>query len=147
MKKVDWLYITEKYSNTRYKLGSWNRHRGLDCLSLMVLFLDEIHGDIKDKFFEDEYFFEYQGKKINKDNYYKIFKTEKNIIECLNEFVRQTFKKINKLERGCVILNSYKDDLFPFIYIGRGKIVMMNPVYGFNLVNVSQKNIKGIYKW
>lgn len=140
---MNWYEITKKYNNNiNYKNGSWDIEEGLDCLTLMLSFFQDMGKDISELL---KITFIYKGKEMNAYNYKDILGDTKERNEAFTYFLKHNFVKIDKIEKGCIIF--YKSTELVGIYLGSDKILTVFEEYGLKIIKVRPNSIKEMYKW
>lgn len=131
---MNWLNITKKFNNIKFKAGSWDPNEGLDCLSTLILFMKEIGKNVS-KYENGEEKFEYDGKLFTKYNYADIFNNEKKIFEAMKVFVNKNCIKVKRAIKGDIIIfNIYDNDMFG-IYLGQGLSLVVFEESGVKVLN------------
>lgn len=141
--KISFYKITKDLSSIPYKLGSWDKKQGLDCLSVMMLLLERM--GIKVEQLEKDYFFEFKGKKITKHNYKDLDKKSMN--ECLIEFIKESANKVKDLRKGDLAIIKSAGHIFVGIYTGQGTYLTAFEKEGCKIIKLKDFNILEIYRW
>jgi len=145
MKKINWYELTKKFNNVDYKLGSLNIEDGLDCATAMFRFLEGMGYDIS-KWNNDDWYFEFDNKKINRNNYSTELKPEQHT-QALYTIINKDFIKTDKLEKGCVCITNLVNNYCICIYLGFNNFLIVTKENGLRIIKLPKKNIKEIYKY
>jgi len=142
---MTWFETTNKFNKVPYNLGSLNYNDGLDCMTCMFRFLEDLGYDIS-KWDNDDYCFEYKGKKLNRNNYITELKTEEELRDAYLCFIRQEFKRTNELKRGYICVVEVIHQLAITVYLGFGRFLYITKTRGSEIIKLPPSNIKEIYK-
>jgi len=145
MKKPSWYELTKKFNKVDYKLGSLNvEDGGLDCMTAMFRFLEGMGYDIS-KWNNDDYYFDFNNKKINKNNYSTEIEPEQHA-HALYEFIKKEFVRTDKLEKGCICITSFINNYYVCMYLGLNNFLIITQEKGSKIIKLTSKHIKEIYK-
>lgn len=142
---INWYQLTKKYNNVPYKLGSWDREEGLDCLSLFICVLEDMGFNID--ILKKKFVLEYRGKKIDYKNYSTEIKTKPEMIFCLIEFVKKVGRKVDKMVKGDVVIFESDKETIVALYTGQGSFLTSFEVLGSRVVRPRDYKILEIYRW
>lgn len=142
--KVVWSTLTKKYCNVPYKLGSYDINQGLDCLSLIHNFSNEIGKEVDFK--NPDFKIEYKENQFNVAEGIDICKSNEELGEAAMLFIKKMFTKIERLKKGCICISEIWNMKFTSIYVGNGKHLMMFDKIGTRILPVTEEHILEIYE-
>ena len=140
---MNWYNITKKYNNIEYKNGSWDIDKGLDCFTLIMLFMEDIGRDIT-KF--KEMTFKYEGKNITSFNYHELLGDSVERNKVFKSFILDNFTKTDKLEKGNIVLYNIKGSDVVGIYMGSSLVLVAFEDVGIRNIKINTKLIVEVYK-
>lgn len=145
-KKNNWYELTKRYNNVDYKAGSWDINEGLDCLSLIILFLEDMGFDVE-KYKNGEHTFKYGDKEFNANNYAEILDNRKDATKALFSFIKSKFVKVDKTKKGDVVILSTSNDITVGIYTGQQTVLTSVEGYGCKVIKIKNFDVLGAYRW
>jgi len=145
-RKKSWYKITEKYNAIKYKQGSWDIDEGLDCISMIVLFMKDI-GKSVDDWITGSKAFEYKGNHLTATTFLDYLSDKNEITKALKSFLKYTCKKVDRMSKGDIVFFNYRKDILFGIYLGGGLVMCSFETYGIKKIKLRNFDIMEIYRW
>jgi len=143
---MSWYEITEKYNAIKYKQGSWDIDEGLDCISMIVLFMKDIGKDVDD-LIDGSKGFEYKGNILTATTFLDYVNDKVEINKALKLFIKQHCNKVDRMKKGDIVFFNYRKDILLGVYLGAGLVMCCFETYGIKKIKLRTFNIMEIYRW
>jgi len=142
-----WYKVTDKYNSVSYKQGSWDIKEGLDCLSMIVLFMKDIGNNVDD-WISGKKGFLYKDDLLTATNFLEYVSTQDETSEALMHFIKQQCVKVNKINKGDICLFKIKGgEPAVGIYLGQNTVMCCFIDYGIKKFKIRDSKIMEIYRW
>ena len=141
-----WYKITDKYNGVKYKQGSWDIKEGLDCISMIVLFMKDMDKDVGGLIDGSEGF-EYNGNKLTATTFLDYLNSVDEINEALKLFIQDQCVKVERAVKGDILYFKYRKEDMLGIYLGNGLIMCCFETYGVKKIKLRNFKITEIYRW
>ena len=141
-----WYKITDKYNGVKYKQGSWDIKEGLDCISMIVLFMKDLGHNV-DKLIAGTEGFRYKNNILTSKTFLDYVSSRDEISDALKLFIQEHCKKVNKLSKGDIVYFKYIKDIVVGIYLGGGIAMCSFETYGIKKIKIRNFSVMEIYRW
>ena len=141
-----WYKITDKYNGVKYKQGSWDIKEGLDCISMIVLFMKDMDKDVGGLIDGSEGF-EYNGNKLTATTFLDYLKDKDEINKALKLFIQDQCVTVNRMIKGDIVFFKFKNDIAVGIYLGQGVVMCCFETYGIKKIKIRNFTVQEIYRW
>ncbi len=143
---MSWYKITEKYNNIKYKQGGWNPDEGLDCISMIVLFMNDIGKDVGGLIDGSEGF-EYKGNHLTATTFLDYLDDKDEINKALKLFIQEQCSKVDRATKGDIVFFKYQKDILVGVYLGSGLVMCSFETYGIKKLKLRNFTVTEIYRW
>jgi hypothetical protein len=141
---MNWYELTKKYNNLKYKAGSLNVEQGLDCLTLLFSFYEDMGIDLSKL---KKSYFSVDGKKYTIKNYTKLEPDVNKRNKIFKAFLSKFFKKVKDLKKGDLVLFEFMNHEIHGISAGKNLLLCAIEGYGVRNIKIKKSGIQEVYRW